>query len=121
MPECYGRPEILAKIKITAGLPEDGHSAALQGVGDIAAAISEITGISEEEISRANLAAVIGNTGRHDTERFQSIEEFARRAHSLPFPELASATWIGASGGMPSVRSAPPAIAENAGPATSPP
>ena len=119
--QCYGRPEILSKIKITAGLPEHGYGATRQRVGDVTAAIGQIARIGQEEIARPDLATVVGNTGRHDAHRLQAVKEFARRAHSLPFPEPASATWIGASGGTPRVRSAPPTIAEKAGPATSPP
>jgi hypothetical protein len=94
----------LSKIKITARLPEHGHGAARQRIGDVAPAIGQIARIGQEEIARPDLAAVVGNAGRHDAQRFQAVEEFARRAHSLPFPEPASATWIGASGGTPRVR-----------------
>ena len=107
--------------EIATRLPEHGHGSAGQGVGDITTAIGQIAGISQEEIARVHLAAVVGHTSRRNAERGQAVEQVARRNHSLPFPESAAATWTGASGGTPRVRRAPPVICEKAGPATSPP
>ncbi len=87
----------------------------------IAASVSQVAGIGKKEVARLHLTAVVGHPRRGDTEGGQAVENLTRRAHSFPFPDAASATWIGSSGAMPSVRRAPPMICENTGPATSPP
>ena len=107
--------------KIATGLPGHRHGATGNGVRNVATAICQIARISKEEIARLNLTAVIRHARGLDAHGRQTIEDFARLSHSGAFPSLTPATLTGASGGTPSVRSAPPVIWENAGPATSPP
>ena len=119
---CYGQREILAKIEIFARLPQHRNGAARQRISNKTSAIGQIARIGQKHIARQHLPAVVGNAGGLNAHGFQTIEDFARRHHSRPFPEEAvSATCSGASGGTPSVRKAPPTICEKAGPATSPP
>src|SRR5574343_1811594 len=84
--------------EIATRLPEHGHGAAGQGVGDITTAIGQIAGISQEEIARVDLAAVVGHTSRRNAERGQAVEQCARRNHSLPFLESAAAACTGVYG-----------------------
>ena len=107
--------------EFAARLPEYGNGALGQGIGNVTTTVGQITRVGQEKIARQNLAAIVGNAGRHHADGRQTVEDFARRAHSLPFPASTAATCTGASGGIPRVRKAPPMICEKAGPATSPP
>ena len=107
--------------EIAAGLPEDADGAAGDGIGDIAAPVGQGAGVGEKQIARPDLAAVVGDAEGFDPEGGEALEQFAHGTHSFSFLFSAWATWIGASGGMPRVRRAPPMMWEKAGPATSPP
>ncbi|MPN48262.1 hypothetical protein SDC9_195868 [bioreactor metagenome] len=96
--------------KIATRLPEHGHGAFRQRIGDVATTVGEIAGVSQKQIARTNLATVVGNAGRRNAQRVELVENFARATHSFPLSCSAVATWIGASGAMPRVRSAPPMI-----------
>ena len=116
--------------KIVARFPEHGHCAASDGIGNVAATIGKIARISDEQIARQHLPAVICDAARFDAESIEPMQhldrcqrgDYDRAAHRLSFAVGAPcATCIDASGEMPSVRKAPPMTVAKIGPATSPP
>ena len=107
--------------KIVAHLPQDGDGPPRKCVADEGPAIGEVAGIGEEEVARPHLTAVVGHPGRHDADGGQPSKDFADPVHRRPLLEAASATWIGASCGIPRVRSEAPITCENTGAATAPP
>lgn len=78
--------------KIAARLPQYGNRPARNGIGNVAAPIGQVAGISEENITRLHLAAVVGNPGGLDAQRLQASEKLQHAAHSRPFRLSASAT-----------------------------
>src|SRR5574343_899432 len=116
-----GEVEFLPEIEIFVRLPENGDRPLGHRIRDVLTSVGQITRVGQEEIAWLHLAAIIRHPSRHDTKIGKTLQEFSRCTHSFPFPLLVSAVWTGASGLTPSVRSAPPMICENAGPATSPP
>jgi hypothetical protein len=116
-------------------LPENGSSAIDNRLGNVVAAIGEVTRIGQKEVAGNNLAAIVADTARPDAQCAELRQNITGRvvahqralgAHSLAFTVGVvvfgvCATTSGASGAMPRVRSELAITAENTGAATSPP
>lgn len=86
----YGQRQI--PDKIATRLPENSHGTTGNRIGNISTAVGEITGIGEKEITGLNLAAIVSNAHRLDTQGCQLVKNLAWRNHKRPFPAAASAT-----------------------------
>ena len=111
-------------------LPQHRAGTARDGVGNERAAVGLLSREGRERIAGAHLPAVGGDPARRDREageerRDVDVGRKRGRHHVSSRTAVPSAGRItlspGASGGVPSVRSAEPITVENTGAATSPP